>query len=32
MRSIVGATVVASGPLTYFVGCGAEGRLLLYLD
>jgi hypothetical protein len=26
------AAVMASGSLTYLVGCGAEGRLLLYLD
>ena len=26
------AAVVTSGSLTYLMGCGAEGRLLLYLD
>jgi len=26
------AAVMAFGSLTYLVGCGAEGRLLLYLD
>jgi len=26
------ATVVASGPLAYLVGCGVEGRPLPYLE